>query len=168
MPAQDASHSGMRVMLLSNDPRLRMPEHAAAELGHAPDRGGNHPGSAGPPARGREPGPALAYSVVVADIAGMRNTAIALRRNLEHHAIYGQVRLLCLYGDEAAPEELRERATLLSRNAQDNDLRVALAPPPRRRRRNPRRWNRRRCRPAISRPIRAACACCWSRTTRST
>jgi CheY-like chemotaxis protein len=74
-------------------------------------------------------GPPWAYSVVVADLAGMRNTAIALRRNLEHHAIYGQIRLLCLYGEEAAPEELRERATLLSRQAQDGDLRVALSPP---------------------------------------
>ncbi len=130
MPAQDSSHSGMRVLLLSNDPRMRMrlsmllPNWgmrltAVETTQEALDR----------LRAAANQGPPWAYSVVVADIAGMRNTAIALRRNLEHHAIYGQVRLLCLYGDEAAPEELRERAALLSRNAQDNDLRVALAPP---------------------------------------
>ena len=127
MPVQDASHSGMRVMLLSNDPRLRMrlsmllPNWgmrltAVETTQEALDR----------LRAAATQGPPWAYSVVVADIAGMRNTAIALRRNLEHHAIYGQVRLLCLYGEEAAPEELRERANLLSRHAQDGDLRVAL------------------------------------------
>ena len=130
MPARDASHSGMRVMLLSNDPRLRMrlsmllPNWgmrltAVETTQEALDR----------LRAAATQGPPWAYSVVVADLAGMRNTAIALRRNLEHHAIYGQIRLLCLYGEEAAPEELRERATLLSRQAQDGDLRVALSPP---------------------------------------
>jgi signal transduction histidine kinase/DNA-binding response OmpR family regulator/HPt (histidine-containing phosphotransfer) domain-containing protein len=128
MPARDASHSGMRVMLLSNDPRLRMrlsmllPNWgmrltAVETTQEALDR----------LRAAATQGPPWAYSVVVADLAGMRNTAIALRRNLEHHAIYGQIRLLCLYGEEAAPEELRERATLLNRNAQDGDLRVALS-----------------------------------------
>ncbi|MFT3897817.1 MAG: ATP-binding protein [Thermomonas sp.] len=130
MPARDASHSGMRVMLLSNDPRLRMrlsmllPNWgmrltAVETTQEALDR----------LRAAATQGPPWAYSVVVADLAGMRNTAIALRRNLEHHAIYGQIRLLCLYGDEAAPEELRERATLLGRNADDGDLRAALAAP---------------------------------------
>ena len=130
MPAQDHSHSGMRVLLLSNDPRMRMrlsmllPNWgmrltAVETTQEALDR----------LRAAATQGPPWAYSVVVADIAGMRNTAIALRRNLEHQAVYGQVRLLCLYGDEAAPEELRERTTLLSRNAQDGDLRVALAAP---------------------------------------
>lgn len=132
MPARDAAHSGMRVMLLSNDPRLRMrlsmllPNWgmrltAVETTQEALDR----------LRAAATQGPPWAYSVVVADLAGMRNTAIALRRNLEHHAIYGQIRLLCLYGEEAAPEELRERATLLSRNAQDGDLRVALSAPTR-------------------------------------
>ena len=130
MPAQDASHSGMRVMLLSNDPRLRMrlsmllPNWgmrltAVETTQEALDR----------LRAAATQGAPWAYSVVVADITGMRNTAIALRRNLEHQAIYGQVRLLCLYGEEAAPEELRERAILLSRHAQDGDLRVALTAP---------------------------------------
>ena len=132
MPAQDASQSGMRVMLLSNDPRLRMRMSmllpnwgmrltAVETTQEALDR----------LRAAATQGAPWAYSVVVADLSGMRNTAIALRRNLEHQAIYGQVRLLCLFGDENVPEELRERATMLNRSAQDGDLRVALnAPPP--------------------------------------
>jgi len=130
MPIRDLAHSGMRVMLLSNDPRLRMrlsmllPNWgmrltAVETTQEALDR----------LRAAATQGPPWAYSVVVADLAGMRNTAIALRRNLEHHAIYGPIRLLCLSGDEAAPAELRERATILGRNAQDNDLRVALTEP---------------------------------------
>jgi CheY-like chemotaxis protein len=132
MPAQDASQSGMRVMLLSNDPRLRMRMSmllpnwgmrltAVETTQEALDR----------LRAAATQGTPWAYSVVVADLSGMRNTAIALRRNLEHQAIYGQVRLLCLFGDENVPEELRERATMLNRSAQDGDLRIALnAPPP--------------------------------------
>jgi signal transduction histidine kinase/CheY-like chemotaxis protein len=127
---RDASHSGMRVMLLSNDPRLRMrlsmllPNWsmrltAVETTQEALDRLRS----------AATQGPPWAYSVVVADLAGMRNTAIALRRNLEHQAIYGRIRLLCLSGDEAAPEELRERATILGRHAQDAELRAALTEP---------------------------------------
>jgi signal transduction histidine kinase/DNA-binding response OmpR family regulator len=131
MTVRDTSHSGMRVMLLSNDPRLRMRMSmllpnwgmrltAVETTQEALDR----------LLAAATQGPPWAYAVVVADLAGMRNTAIALRRNLEHHAIYGPIRLLCLSGDEAAPEELRERATILGRNAQDGDLRVALTAVP--------------------------------------
>jgi signal transduction histidine kinase/DNA-binding response OmpR family regulator/HPt (histidine-containing phosphotransfer) domain-containing protein len=131
LPARDASHSGMRVMLLSSDPRLRMrlsmllPNWgmrltAVETTQEALDR----------LRAAATQGPPWAYAVVVADLAGMRNTAIALRRNLEHQAIYGQIRLLCLAGEEAAPEELRERATILGRQAQDADLRAALVAEP--------------------------------------
>ena len=68
-----------------------------------------------------------AYSVVVADLAGMRGTALALARNLERRTMFGDVRLVCLYGDEAAPEELQRAASLVSRQAPDAELRDALA-----------------------------------------
>ncbi|TXI50498.1 MAG: sensor histidine kinase [Lysobacter sp.] len=72
-------------------------------------------------------GGAWAYSTVVADLAGMRNTSVALQRNLERHNVYGNVRLVCLQGDEpAAPELLSGGATLISRTAPDADLRSAL------------------------------------------
>ena len=67
-----------------------------------------------------------AYDIVLADLAGMRSTALALRRNLERQAVYGSVRLVCLYGDEYVPDELQHNATLLSRQAPDADLRETL------------------------------------------
>jgi len=70
-----------------------------------------------------------AYSIVLADLAGMRTTALALHRNLERQAIYGNVRLVCLQGDDPVPEELQRTATVLSRTVQDADLRGALTRP---------------------------------------
>jgi len=71
-----------------------------------------------------------AYALVLADLAGMRNTALALHRNLERHAIYGDVRLVCLSGDEPVPDELSRNVTLLNRQAPDADLRAALTRKP--------------------------------------
>jgi CheY-like chemotaxis protein len=68
----------------------------------------------------------------------MRNTALALHRNLERHAVYGDVRLVCLHGDDAVPEELQRSITLLSRQVPDADLRAALtSKPPERNREAP-------------------------------
>ena len=68
-----------------------------------------------------------AYSIVLADLAGMRNTAVALHRNIGRQAIYGDLRLVCLYGDDPVADELQQNVTLLSRQAPDEDLRAALA-----------------------------------------
>src|SRR5690606_31485346 len=67
-----------------------------------------------------------AYSIVLADLAGMRHTALALHRNLGRQAIYGDLKLVCLYGDDEVPEELRRDTMVLSRQAPDADLRAAL------------------------------------------
>jgi signal transduction histidine kinase/CheY-like chemotaxis protein len=68
-----------------------------------------------------------AYTMVLADLAGMRNTAVALQRNLERQNVYGNVRLVCLQGDEPAPPELMlNGATMISRTSPDADLRAAL------------------------------------------
>jgi signal transduction histidine kinase/CheY-like chemotaxis protein len=71
-------------------------------------------------------GPGWAYTTVLADLGSVRSTAVALQRNLERQNTYGQVRLICLLGDEPAPEELLQTATLLPRQAPDADLRAAL------------------------------------------
>jgi signal transduction histidine kinase/CheY-like chemotaxis protein len=71
-------------------------------------------------------GPTWAYTTVIADLTGVRSTAVALQRNLERQTIYGQVRLICLQGDEPVPEELLQAVTLLQRQAPDADLRAAL------------------------------------------
>jgi signal transduction histidine kinase/CheY-like chemotaxis protein len=131
MPARELEFSGGRLLLLSADPRLRMrlsmllPNWglrvtAVENTQEALDR----------LRAAATQGPPWAYVNVLADLAGMRHTALALHRNLERHAIYGDVRLICLYGDEPVPDELRRSVTLLSRLAPDADLRVALTSKP--------------------------------------
>ena len=71
-------------------------------------------------------GPTWAYTTVIADLGSVRSTAVALQRNLERQSTYGQVRLICLQGDEQVPEELVAAATVLQRQAPDADLRTAL------------------------------------------
>ena len=74
------------------------------------------------------------FFAVLADYDGLRHSARALHRALRRNSAHAQIRLLWLYGDEAIPEELREGADVLSRQAPDADLRSALldpqAPPP--------------------------------------
>src|SRR5690606_10250049 len=67
-----------------------------------------------------------AYSLVLADLPGIRNTAVALHRNIGRSSVYGNLRLVCLYGEDAIPDELQHNVTLLSRQAPDEDLRAAL------------------------------------------
>ncbi|MFL6585933.1 MAG: ATP-binding protein [Luteimonas sp.] len=127
MPVEDASPRDGRALLLSADPRLRLrlsmllPNwglrvSSVETTQEALDRL-RTAASQGPP---------WAYSVVVADLAGMRNTAVALYRNVTRQAAYGDLRLVCLYGDEPVSEELRQGATLLSRQSPDADLREAV------------------------------------------
>ena len=131
MPARELEFGGGRLLLLSADARLRMrlsmllPNWglrvtAVENTQEALDRLRAAAAQGAP----------WAYVNVLADLAGMRNTALALHRNLERHAIYGDVRLICLYGDEPVPDELRRSVTLLSRLAPDADLRVALTSKP--------------------------------------
>jgi CheY-like chemotaxis protein len=67
-----------------------------------------------------------AYATIIVDLSSVRSTAVALQRNLERQNTYGAVRLICLQGDEPAPDELLQVATLLHRQAPDADLRSAL------------------------------------------
>lgn len=118
---------GGRLLLLSADPRLRLrlsmllpnwglrvtsvetTQEALDRLRNAANQG-----------------PPWAYSIVLADLAGMRNTALALYRNIGRQSVYGDLRLVCLYGDDPVPDELQRSVTLLSRQAPDPDLRAAL------------------------------------------
>jgi len=131
MPARELEFGGGRLLLLSADARLRMrlsmllPNWglrvtAVENTQEALDRLRS----------AATQGPPWAYVTVLADLAGMRNTALALHRNLERHAVYGDVRLICLYGDEPVPDELRRSVTLLNRLAPDADLRAALTAKP--------------------------------------
>ena len=131
MPAHERLADGGRLLLLSADPRLRLrlsmllpnwglrvstvetTQEALNRLRTAASQG--------------EP---WAYSIVLADLAGMRHTALALHRNLGRQAIYGDLKLVCLYGDDEVPEELRRDTTVLSRQSPDADLRAALVGEP--------------------------------------
>ncbi len=127
MQAEDKSPQGGRLLLLSADPRLRLrlsmllPNwglrvSAVETTQEALDR----------LRTAANQGPPWAYSTVLADLAGMRNTALALYRNLGRQAVYGDLRLVCLYGEDPVAEELQRSVTLLSRQAPDADLRAAL------------------------------------------
>ena len=127
MQAEDKSPQGGRLLLLSADPRLRLrlsmllPNWglritAVETTQEALDRIRS----------ALSQGAEWAYTTVIADLASVRSTSVALQRNLERQAIYGQVRLICLQGDEPAPEELQQSATILHRQAPDADLRMSL------------------------------------------
>ena len=124
---ETSSAGGGRLLLLSADPRLRLrlsmllpnwglrvssvetTQEALDRLRTAANQG--------------KP---WAYSIVLADLAGMRNTAVALHRNISRNTVYGNLRLICLYGDDPVADELKNSATLLSRQVPDEDLRAAL------------------------------------------
>lgn len=125
--AKPAEHTNGRVLLLTGDQRLRLrlsmllPNWglritAVETTQEALDRIRS----------ALSQGAEWAYTTVIADLASVRSTSVALQRNLERHAIYGQVRLICLQGDEPAPEELQQSATILHRQAPDADLRMSL------------------------------------------
>ena len=130
MQVQELNFTGGRLLLLSADAKLRMrlsmllpnwglritpvetTQEALERLRSAATQGAP-----------------WAYSLVLADLAGMRTTALALHRNLERQAIYGNVRLVCLQGEDPVPEELQRTAVVLGRNVPDADLREALTRP---------------------------------------
>ncbi|WP_255516328.1 ATP-binding protein [Luteimonas suaedae] len=127
MPTQDRLADGGRLLLLSADPRLRLRLSM-----HLPNWGlrvsavETTQEALNRLRAAATQGAPWAYSIVLADLAGMRNTALALHRNLGRQAVYGDLKLVCLYGDDPVPEELRASATVLSRQAPDADLRAAL------------------------------------------
>jgi signal transduction histidine kinase/CheY-like chemotaxis protein len=118
--------AGGRLLLLSADPRLRLRlSMLLPNWGLRVSSVENTQEALERLRTAANQGKPWAYSIVLADLAGMRNTAIALHRNLER-AAYGDLRLVCLYGDDPVASELQQSATLLSRQAPDDDLRAAL------------------------------------------
>ena len=130
MPMREADLSGQRMLLLTSDQRLRsrlsmlLPNWGlrvttVETTQEALDR----------LRAAATQGPPWTYGVVLADLSGMRTTSIALHRNVGRHAMFGDVRLVYLVGDEEVPSELQTGATLLPRQAPDAELRVALSRP---------------------------------------
>jgi len=128
MPAQQADVHGGRVLLLTTDQRLRMrltlllpnwgmrvttvenTQDALERLRQAAAQG--------------EP---WSYSAVLADLSSIRSTALALARNLQRKAQYGDARLVYLRGDDVTSVELPPSAIVIPRNAPDADLRSVLS-----------------------------------------
>ena len=67
------------------------------------------------------------FSVVLADLSSIPGTAVSLARNLEHHAQYGNPRLLYLRDDSASAPELPPAAIVMPRNVDDVRLREVLS-----------------------------------------
>jgi signal transduction histidine kinase/DNA-binding response OmpR family regulator/HPt (histidine-containing phosphotransfer) domain-containing protein len=133
MPSREADLSGQRLLLLTTDARLR------SRLGMLLPNWGLRVTAVETTQEALErlrsaamQGPPWTYGVVLADLGGMRNTAIALHRNVGRNAQFGEVRLVYLYGDDDVADELRSGATLIARQAPDAELRVALSKPPQR------------------------------------
>jgi signal transduction histidine kinase/DNA-binding response OmpR family regulator/HPt (histidine-containing phosphotransfer) domain-containing protein len=128
LPTQQADVHGGRVLLLTTDQRLRMrltlllpnwgmrvttvenTQDALERLRQASVQG--------------EP---WSYSAVLADLSSIRSTAVALSRNLQRKARYGDARLIYLRGDDVTSVELPPSATVIPRNSPDADLRSALS-----------------------------------------
>ncbi len=128
MPTQHADVHGGRVLLLTTDPRLRMrltlllpnwgmrvttvenTQDALERLRQATIQG--------------EP---WSYSAVLADLSSIRSTALALARNLQRRAQYGDARLVYVRGDDVTSVELPPSAIVIARNAPDADLRSVLS-----------------------------------------
>ena len=128
MPTQQADVHGGRVLLLTTDQRLRMrltlllpnwgmrvttvenTQDALERLRQATAQG--------------EP---WTYSAVLADLSSIRSTALALARNLQRKAQYGDARLVYLRGEDITSVELPSSAIMIPRNAPDADLRSVLS-----------------------------------------
>lgn len=76
-------------------------------------------------------GPNWAFNVLVADLGTMRNTAVALHRNILRSPAFEGLRVVWLRGEDAPPAELGEatadRAVLIPRQATDAELRVGVS-----------------------------------------
>src|SRR4249919_1279365 len=130
MPTREADLSGQRLLLLTSDARLRsrlsmlLPNWGlrvttVETTQEALDR----------LRAAATQGPPWTYGVVLADLSSMRNTAIALHRNVARTSSFGDVRIVYLVGDDEVPQELHAGAALLPRQAPDAELRAALSRP---------------------------------------
>ncbi len=128
MPTRQADLHGGRVLLVTTDQRLRMRlTMLLPNWGLRVTTAENTHDALERLRQATAQGEPWSYSVVLADLSTIRSTALALARNLERKAQYGESRLVYLHGDETSSVELPLNATVLPRNAQDADLRSVLS-----------------------------------------
>src|SRR5690606_37360577 len=70
-----------------------------------------------------------AFHLLLVDLGSVRNTAVALHRNLQRETAFEDLYTIYLEGDEPAPQELGEsdRALFIPREAPENELRQRIA-----------------------------------------
>jgi signal transduction histidine kinase/CheY-like chemotaxis protein/HPt (histidine-containing phosphotransfer) domain-containing protein len=128
MPAQQGDLHGGRVLLITTDARLRMRlTMLLPNWGLRVTSVENTHDALERLRQAHTQGEPWIFSVVLADLASIRSTAVSLARNMERKQQYGDVRLVYMRGDDVTSLELPVTATLIPRNAEDVDLRAALS-----------------------------------------
>ncbi len=128
MPAQQADVHGGRVLLLTTDQRLRMRlTLLLPNWGMRVTTVENTQDALERLRQAHMQGEPWSYSAVLADLSSIRSTAVALARNLQRKAQYGEARLVYLRGEDVTSVELPPSANVIPRNAPDADLRSVLS-----------------------------------------
>ncbi len=128
MPSQPTELHGGRVLLITTDQRLRMRlTLLLPNWGLRVTTVENTHDALERLRQAHAQGEPWSYSVVLADLSSLRNTALALARNLERKNQYGEARLVYLRGEDATSQDLPQGAQVIPRNAPDADLRSVLA-----------------------------------------
>ena len=128
MPSQPTELHGGRVLLITTDQRLRMRlTLLLPNWGLRVTTVENTHDALERLRQAHAQGDPWSYSVVLADLSSLRNTALALARNLERKNQYGEARLVYLRGEDATSQDLPQGAQVIPRNALDADLRSVLA-----------------------------------------
>ena len=128
MPSQPTELHGGRVLLITTDQRLRMRlTLLLPNWGLRVTTVENTHDALERLRQAHAQGEPWSYSVVLADLSSLRNTALALARNLERKNQYGEARLVYLRGEDATSQDLPQGAQVIPRNALDADLRSVLA-----------------------------------------
>ena len=128
IPAQQADLHGGRMLLITTDQRLRMRlTMLLPNWGLRVTTGENTHDALERLRQATAQGEPWSYSVVLADLSTIRSTALALARNLERKAQYGESRLVYLRGEDSTSINMPLNATVIPRNVQDADLRSMLS-----------------------------------------
>ncbi|WP_271680580.1 ATP-binding protein [Thermomonas mangrovi] len=128
MPSQPTELHGGRVLLITTDQRLRMRlTLLLPNWGLRVTTVENTHDALERLRQAHAQGDPWSYSVVLADLSSLRNTALALARNLERKNQYGEARLVYLRGEDTTSQDLPQGAQVIPRNAPDADLRSVLA-----------------------------------------
>ena len=128
MPSQPTELHGGRVLLITTDQRLRMRlTLLLPNWGLRVTTVENTHDALERLRQAHAQGDPWSYSVVLADLSSLRNTALALARNLERKNQYGEARLVYLRGEDATSQDLPQGAQVIPRNAPDADLRSVLS-----------------------------------------